>query len=218
MKKFILKLLIIFLKKLYLLKKLYYKHASFENKKSIFDVWENDQRIECFNYFKKSFVNSVFLDTDELRTQSILMIDEMRNSDEFLKLEFGVYKGYTANLFSKYCDRLYAFDAFQGLLEDWTGTSGGKKGILDLKGKIPKLNSNVVVVKGWVQETLEKFLKENNKKIIYIHLDLDTYSSTKYVLETCKKNMSDNAVLLFDQFYNYPGWKLNEFRAFTKVF
>jgi len=218
MKKFIEKLLIIFFKKLYLLKKIYFKHAKFEPKDTIFDMWDDDQRIECFKYFKKYFFNSVFLDTDDLRIHSILMIEEKRNNEKFLKLEFGVYKGYTANLFSKYCEKLYAFDSFQGLLEDWTGTSGGKRGILDLKGNIPKLKSNVVTVKGWVQDTLEDFLKNNNKKIAFIHMDLDTYLSSKYVLEKCKGIMCNDAVLLFDQFYNYPGWRTNEFKAFTEVF
>ena len=218
MKKFAVDLLIIFFKKLIVIKKLYIKYGKFDQKDSTMDMWVKDQKIDCFNYFKKHFFNSIFLDKDDLRTHSISMIEEKRNSENFLKLEFGVYKGYTSNLISKYCDKLYAFDAFQGLLEDWAGTVGGKKGILDLKGNIPKLNPNVVLVKGWVQDTLEDFLKNNNKKIAFIHMDLDTYLSSKYTLEKCKAYMSNDAVLLFDQFYNYPGWRVNEFKAFTEVF
>ena len=49
------------------------------------------------------------------------------------------------------------------------------KGTFDIKNKLPKTNSNVTLISGWVQDTVEKFLKEKQPKINFIHMDLDTY-------------------------------------------
>lgn len=38
-----------------------------------------------------------------------------------LNLEFDVFKGESANFFSKYVETLYVFDSFNGLNEDWVG-------------------------------------------------------------------------------------------------
>ena len=39
--------------------------------------------------------------------------------------------------------KIYGFDSFEGLKEDMVGDSCGKGG-MDLKGKIPDLNKNVI--------------------------------------------------------------------------
>ena len=49
-------------------------------------------------------------------------------------------------------------------------------------------------------------------------MDLDTYESTKFVLMELKKYLSKNSIIIFDQLYNYPGWKEGEFKALTEVF
>ena len=70
-------------------------------------------------------------------------------------LEFGVWKGRSANFWSKYVKKLYVFDSFEGLREDWTGVTG--KGSFNLNGKIHKLNKNVTPIKGWDEDTLSDF-------------------------------------------------------------
>ena len=49
-------------------------------------------------------------------------------------------------------------------------------------------------------------------------MDLDTYESTKFVLNMLKPYLKSNSIILFDQLYNYPGWKEGEFKALTEVF
>ena len=49
-------------------------------------------------------------------------------------------------------------------------------------------------------------------------MDLDTYESTKYVLENIKNRLDKGAIILFDEFYGFPNWKKYEFKAFQEVF
>ena len=136
---------------------------------------------------------------------------------EYYYLEFGVWKGSTANFFSKYISKLYVFDSFEGLKEDWVG-KGLSKGHFNLNKKIPELNSNVEPIVGWVEDTLEDFLKKHNPKINFVHLDMDTYSPTKFTLEKLKPYLVKNAIIIFDEFYNYIGWENGEYKALKEVF
>ena len=63
------------------------------------------------------------------------------------------------------------------------------KGDFNLDGKIPILKSNVTPIKGWVQDTLPIFLKKFNPKINFVHMDLDTYESSKFTLEAIKPHL-----------------------------
>jgi len=49
-------------------------------------------------------------------------------------------------------------------------------------------------------------------------MDLDNYDSTKFVLKKIKPYLSKNSIILFDQIYNYPGWRASEHKALTEVF
>ena len=134
-------------------------------------------------------------------------------------MEFGVFQGKSINFFAKKLGnkKIYGFDSFEGLNEDWEG-SEYPKGYFDLKGKTPKVEKNVILVKGRVQDTLKKFLEENNSKVSFIHLDLDTYKSTKFVLETLKKSLVKGSIILFDELYNFSGWDVGEYKALQEAF
>ena len=58
-------------------------------------------------------------------------------------MEFGVYVGTSINLFSKILKdlKIYGFDSFEGLTEDWSGNIKSK-GDFSLGKKIPKLNND----------------------------------------------------------------------------
>lgn len=133
-----------------------------------------------------------------------------------LNLEFGVFKGHTINLCAiKQPNRtFYGFDSFEGLPEDWR--KGFLKGHFNLNGFLPNVNSNVKLVKGLFSDTLQDFLDEHKEHVSYVHIDCDLYSSTKYVLETLKDRFVVGTVLLFDEFYNYPGWEEGEFKAWME--
>ena len=92
------------------------------------------------------------------------------------------------------------------------------EGHFNLDKKVPKLNSNVEPIVGWVEDTLENFLKKHNPKINFVHMDMDTYAPTKFTLEKLKPYLVKNSIIVFDDFYNYLGWKNGEFKALNEVF
>ena len=146
-----------------------------------------------------------------------ILIDCLEKSSENgLNLEFGVFSGRTINLSSeKYPERaFYGFDSFEGLPEDWR--EGFLKGHFSLNGNFPPVNSNVVLIKGLFSDSLEDFLKENQQSVSFLHIDCDLYSSTKYVLEKLKDRLRAGSIILFDEFYNYPGWEEGEYKAWQE--
>jgi hypothetical protein len=181
---------------------------------------ENNLVEETFSNFKEHFKKSVLLDDilqiREYAIKTSLLNDKDKDKD-FYYLEFGVFKGTSANFFSRYVNKFYVFDSFEGLREDWIGTID-PKGSFNLNKQIPKLNSNVEPVVGWVENSLEDFLKKHNPKINFVHLDMDTYSSTKFTLEKLKPYLVKNAIIIFDELYNFIGWEQGEYKALKEVF
>ena len=53
----------------------------------------------------------------------------------------------------------------------------------NLNNRMPKLNPNVEPIIGWVEDTLVNFLETHKPKINFVHLDINVYSSSKFVLE-----------------------------------
>ena len=95
-----------------------------------------------------------------------------------LWLEFGVFQGRTINYISSFTnDKVYGFDCFNGLPEKWI--DGFEKGTFDLNGQLPRVKENVILIKGLFQDTLTTFLNSMNKKVSFVHIDCDLYSSTK---------------------------------------
>ena len=47
---------------------------------------------------------------------------------------------------------------------------------------------------------------------------MDTYSPTKYTLEKLKPYLVKGATIIFDELYNYPGWKEGEYKALKEVY
>jgi hypothetical protein len=145
------------------------------------------------------------------------IFEEIKPDENGLWLEFGVFSGKSINIISKYTENIvYGFDSFEGLPEDWR--PGYEKGKFNMNGNYPTVNKNVKLIKGLFQETLEKFITENNKKISFLHLDADLYSSTKYVLDTLKHNISKDCIILFDELINFPEYDGNnsELRALNE--
>lgn len=83
--------------------------------------------------------------------------------------------------------------------------------------KLPSVNSNVVLVKGWFNETLEDFLHNKNKKIKFIHIDCDLYESTKTIFNLCYKYFDDKVYIVFDEIFNYPAWRDGEYKALMEI-
>lgn len=133
-----------------------------------------------------------------------------------LWLEFGVCSGRTINVISSYTENIvYGFDSFYGLPEDWGNHQ--KAGAYSKGGDLPKVNSNVNLVVGLFQDTLDDFLsKHPNQNIAYLHLDADIYSSTKYVLDSLTGRIVSGTVISFDEIYNYPEYADHEIKAWVE--
>lgn len=129
-------------------------------------------------------------------------------------LEFGVASGRTINhMASLTAETIYGFDSFAGLPEAWrTGFQQGA-----FAQQIPKVRDNVELIVGLFSETIPKFLKTvNGRKISLLHIDCDLYSSTKMVFEFLAPLIVPGTVIIFDEYFNYPGWRYHEFAAFQE--
>ena len=167
--------------------------------------------------------SSIFLKDEDIRKYSIFKAFKNKNEIDSLFLEFGVYKGTSINLFAKFLSQhgleMHGFDSFEGLEEEWITSEYHPIGTFSLDQKVPKVLKNVKLVQGKVQNTLENFLDINkNNKIIFVHMDLDTYTPTKFTLTKIKPFLQKGTIILFDQFYGFPNWEINEYKAFTEVF
>jgi len=107
----------------------------------------------------------------------------------------------------------YGFDNFRGLPEQWSGARFSRSNF-DRHGQKPKVEANVTLIEGWFAESLPRFLAKISDPIGFVHIDSDLYSSAMTVLEHCAARLAPNAVLVFDEFFNYKGYELHEYRAF----
>tara|TARA_Y100000996_G_C22469841_1_gene621619 strand:- start:201 stop:920 length:720 start_codon:yes stop_codon:yes gene_type:complete len=186
------------------------------------ELYFEDVSKKSYENFKKYFENSyVFSDDTSIRNFAINEATKKFDSQS-LFLEFGVYKGDSINLFAKNLKKIkgqiFGFDSFRGLKDEWLTEEFNPQRTFNLDGKKPKVEKNVHLIDGWVEETLENFLSKNTEKIAFIHFDLDTYQSTSYVLKKIKKKLQHGSIILFDQFYGFPNWEKYEFKAFKEEF
>ncbi|MDX1882293.1 class I SAM-dependent methyltransferase [Mycolicibacterium sp. 120270] len=131
-----------------------------------------------------------------------------------LALEFGVATGSTLRLIADAvaADRTVAgFDVFTGLPETWrTGFPAGEF------AQEPPDVPGATVIAGLFEDTLPAFLAETDEPIAFMHIDCDLYSSTKTVFDHTADRLAPDTVLVFDEFFNYPGWQQHEYRAWTE--
>lgn len=131
-----------------------------------------------------------------------------------LYCEFGVYRGETINFIaSQVTQEVHGFDSFEGLPEDWR--QGHEKGKFAL-GALPRVNSNVILHNGWFEDTIPVFRTQSPGPIAFLHLDADLYSSTRAVFDLMGDGIVAGTVIVFDEFFNYPGWREGAFKAFTE--
>ena len=190
-----------------------------EKKKTTFDyVWEKS-KIESSDFIHSNLSKAlVFRKSPEIWTYAMSMI-----SKDGSLLEFGVFKGTSINYFSSITARkndtrtFYGFDSFDGLQEDWSGHFRPAASY-SLESKLPPVNDNVTLIKGMVQDTLTPFLEKYDvKDIAFLHVDTDTYTPCKYILENTVHLWRPGTIILFDELIGYPGWKEHEFKAWQEL-
>jgi predicted O-methyltransferase YrrM len=143
-----------------------------------------------------------------------ILADAMgRRTIEGLILEFGVYTGKTINhIASMTPQKVFGFDSFEGLPEDWrTDFPKGR-----FAAALPAVRDNVELVVGWFDATLPGFLARETNPISLLHVDCDLYSSTKTIFDLCRDRIRPGTVIVFDEYFNYVGWRRHEHKAFME--
>ena len=128
-----------------------------------------------------------------------------------LYCEFGVWKGESINYIAgRVKDKIHGFDSFEGLPEDWI--TAREKGTFAVE-KLPLVPANVELHKGWFSKSLPGFSQAHPGPLAFAHLDADLYSSTRDVFQALRDRIVPVTIVVFDEYFNYPGWRDGEFKA-----
>lgn len=138
---------------------------------------------------------------------------QIRKRDGLI-LEFGVASGRTINHIASLTEhKVFGFDVFSGLPEDWR--IGFPRG--SFAQSRPEVRENVELVVGLFEETIPSFLRDaSDQNISLLHVDCDLYSSTETIFRLLGPLISRGTVIVFDEYFNYPGWRQHEFKAFQE--
>lgn len=127
--------------------------------------------------------------------------------------EFGVFSGETINFLAKRLSdkTIYGFDSFEGLPEAWR--DGFPEGAFK-RTTLPMVEENVKLVQGYFDDSLVPFLGDYSSPAALLHVDCDLFSSTKTIFDTFADRIIPGTVVVFDEYFNYPGWEEGEHKAF----
>jgi Macrocin-O-methyltransferase (TylF) len=172
----------------------------------------------------RAMVDNYFVNAKALNTDAAVLrfgSDQVRLHGAFL--EMGVCTGRTINFIAALNpeQRVWGFDSFDGLPERWaradlTVPEGTFR--VNVDGWLPPVLHNVSLMKGMFQDTLPEFRKHVLKStpIAFLHVDCDIYASAKEVFDQLGENIESGTIIVFDEFYNYPGAEEHEFKAFQE--
>ena len=131
-----------------------------------------------------------------------------------LYLEFGVATGRTLNHWARLFPKkiIHGFDGFDGLPETWSWNF--QKG--HFSQPLPRVADNCDLVVGWFDQTLPAFLNQHTQHVAFLHIDSDLYSSARFVLESLADRIRTGTIIVFDEYFNFPGWEQDEHRAWQE--
>ena len=173
---------------------------------------------EVFNHFLEHYKKSLlFKDPVKIREYAIQTSLMNDNNKQYYYLEFGVAAGHSTNFFSKFVNKLYCFDSFEGLKEDWGGTFGGQKGFYTQNKKIPKLYSNIEPVVGNNESDEQFYMIYINDNILFyelVNISGTEQQCTNRIARVCEYRCTDGTDnnVQFDTAYSQ-----NLFNAYFKV-
>jgi len=128
-------------------------------------------------------------------------------------IEFGVARGFNIDLLATVSEelgsdrRIYGFDSFEGLPEpepgrDLLGYHRGRYAV-PLEAAQARIRAserpNIHLVKGWLAETLKNEPALSIPAVAYARIDVDLYKSTLECLDYLAPRLTDQAVLVFDE-------------------
>ena len=112
-----------------------YAFPTYRQYLTVYDFYKEEQIKKCYEHFKEYLKSAVLLNSENIRVHAINEANENDKDPNNYYLEFGVFSGSSINFFSKKINKkIYGFDSFEGLKEDWSGTTV-IKGTFDLKKK-----------------------------------------------------------------------------------
>lgn len=170
--------------------------------------------VETYDFADQFMPNATFhmrqMDVIQSRKEEILTIGGSI-------LDLGVYKGGSTRSLAKIfpTETIHGFDSFEGLPDDWSHVLKGAFG--DVKGILPDMPKNVMLYKGWFNDTLPLWLQDNKgKQISLLRVDCDIYSSTKTIFSVLKPLIRSGTWIVFDELIGYRGWRQHEYKAFME--
>jgi hypothetical protein len=144
-------------------------------------------------------------------------------------VEFGIFKGNSFFRWIKFRDlleqtnsrKVIGFDIFGDFPEAHFAddkakrdafvaeTNGGRSisfeeinALLDQQG----LNKNVDIIKGDILVTVDEYLEKNpHLKISLLHIDVDLYEPSKYILEKLYEKVTKGGIIIFDDYGAFAG-------------
>ncbi len=138
--------------------------------------------------------------------------------------EFGSWKGANVMFMAKvlnaidpYSNKLvYTFDSFEGLTEfhekdlgEAAALKGAYKGSMDVLNDfiaLYKLEHNISIQKGYIENTLPALLKADpSLSFSLVYCDTDLYASTKIILDELHPRLMKGGLFIFDE-WNYGLW------------
>jgi predicted O-methyltransferase YrrM len=138
-----------------------------------------------------------------------------------LWLEFGVSIGTSTATLAECAaaanSRLYGFDSFEGLPEEWVVSDDETWAKGAFTGRPADVPDNVELVDGWFEDTLPGFFETHPGQVAFAHIDCDLYSSTATVFAEMRDRLVVGTVLVFDELFNYDRYHEHEMRALIEL-
>lgn len=143
------------------------------------------------------------------------------------RAEFGVHSGATINFLAAtfYQEVWHGFDSFTGLPETWVrsydGTRRSNKGEFALR-RLPRVEANVELVVGLLEDTLPEWSQENEGPIGFMHIDTDLYSSCATILRNLNSKIVPGTMIVLDELCDwldqgvYERWQEGEWAALNE--
>jgi hypothetical protein len=139
-----------------------------------------------------------------------------RASHEGLLLEFGVWNGRAINLTAERVNAtVHGFESFEDPPADWL--HGYARDHNHVGARRPSVLPNVMRHAGRLEETLPRFLAAHEAPIAFLHINCYRDASTKFILDHLASRLRVSTVIVFNRYFNFPGWQNHEYRAFQEL-